>query len=115
MKDTIMQALINLPAEIKHTEQEVYALRLVVANRKADIAKRELEIKSSRDAKEWGSNETDRKTNQTIALTEDEIMQGLQADLAIAEGSLAGQEIELRYQLNNFSAMKAIARMYQEE
>lgn len=107
----IIQHLMDLPQEIANAENSANEIRQAAKHFKDEAAKRELEIISSKSAKEWGSNDKERKTNQELALITDKRMKTLFHDGYTAEQELAEQEVEVSRLKNMFYAARTLSEL----
>ena len=107
----IVSALLELPNLIYDTEMVCTDIRQKLKQAKADLEERQNTIALSRDAKTWGSNETERSLNKAQEFSNDAICRRLNASIASLESELMENDALLTKHKNTFYAYRSVAEL----
>lgn len=102
-RERIMQRLLELPIEIEEAEYEVFKLGIYVENAKTILKDKEATLYS--EGKVEGKNEAQRKAC-LVSITATE-----RASVSKNEEALASARVGYNRKMNDFSAIKAVARL----
>lgn len=105
----LIDAILGAPMAIANAEAQVAHWKREVSRLEAAIEASENGVIASRSAKEWGSNDGERKVNQTRALLQTPVYMQLCRGLDSAKDELQLAEIDAALQRNRFYAYRSVA------
>lgn len=117
----IKSTLLNLPKTIRNEEIQLISFQNKVSEFQENIEKQEVLVKAdvsmeiSEDGKKKFKNEIERSAEVSKRLSESETFEITKREYAGSVKLLKIKEINLKYLYNEFSALKAIARMNSDD
>lgn len=106
-RNRLIQRLLEMPEEIAEAEEDILRCMQRVEKTKEEMLDKEMAL--IRDGKIEGKNETERRANiRNLTAIE-------RTNVSVAENDLAAYKIQFNRKMNEFSALKAVARLISKE